>query len=317
MFPDELQTQELGISWSNAGAVGTRIDPFLFTHRIALYKSLVSASNIDGYFGEKNERNPLWGLAYQHQWQKSSGRLGTDGPTDAIDPDSAWSYGNFTLSVIPYLGAIAAKTVPDIHVLPPPRESRFDHAFGEDAAHRTVPAELIPAISDWQDYFEHVARVKHGDDDEPLRIALWKAHKTSLDVVAEKTADLSPLLYSQPELDFLTGWCRMVDMLAACAWRTDHDAMMDGGVDVLPERPLEREDVESNLEAFPDSVRSNIESVLGLAHMSKRRIGIMLWFWRRMMRTRRARDGASDILNTLFDAKASTSDRMRLLRLIF
>ncbi|MFL6141301.1 MAG: hypothetical protein ACJ72N_05430 [Labedaea sp.] len=42
-----------------------------------------------------------------------------------IDPDAPWGYGNYTLSVVPYLGAVAAGVVPELPVAAPPARSRF------------------------------------------------------------------------------------------------------------------------------------------------------------------------------------------------
>ena len=317
MYPDALQAQDLGRSWARARPVGAQTNPFSFIDRISLYKALTDATNLDGYFGEKNERNPLWGLAYQLQWQHSSGRLSIGDRSDAINPASPWGYGNFTLCVIPYLGAIAAGTVPDVALLASPSDSRFAYAYGADMASRTVPEALRPAVLDWQRYFEKVATVQPGDDDEPLRLLLWDAHKTSLDVVAEEVATLTPELYSETEVRFLSGWCRMVDLLAACARRTDHPAIMEGGIDVLPERPLTPSDIENGLKAFTETVQGNVRAVLDLASLSDSRLKTQLWVWRRMMRTRAARDRSEDILRSLLGEDTSLGTRLALLRLIF
>lgn len=38
-------------------------------------------------------------------------------------------------------------------------------------------------MTDWKAYFSLVQSARAGDDVEPLRMALWKAHKTCLDLV--------------------------------------------------------------------------------------------------------------------------------------
>lgn len=152
------------------------------------------------------------------------------------------------------------------------------------------------------------------DDDEPLRLLMWRSHKTSLDIAAENIMQISPKLYSAVEVKFLTGWCRMVDFLAAAAWRTDHPAIMEGGVDVLPSRPLKMSDIENKLIDLPDSVHDTTNSVLDLADLSEVRFQRGLKIWQRMMRKRAARDRADEILQTALGGEASAWQRLKLIR---
>lgn len=326
MYPRALSQQRLGQSWSAAKPVKGQIDPFMFLERVAVYKELMDATNINGLFGEYNETNPLWGLPYQLQWQYDSGRL-SDAVGDTqrdemeatahnIAADSPWSFGNYSLSIIPYLGAISAGLVPDVAILPPSVSSIFPHAYGIDSASRTVPPIFDQALSDWTQYFTKVAETHNGEDDEPLRILLWQAHKTSLDAVTATLSKVEQRLFSKNEQQFLDGWCKMVDMLAAAAWRTDHPAIIDGGIDVLPDRPLGKNDDISKFADFPEVVQGNINSVLRLARLSDARMHRALWIWRRMMRTRKARDDAKDILHILMDDTGSKLVKLKLLRLL-
>lgn len=327
MYPSTLSQQSLGQSWSAANPIQGQIDPFIFLDRVAVYKRLIDATNINGFFGDDNATNPLWGLPYQLQWQYDSGRL-SDVDRDVqhddmkatahnIAADSPWSFGNYSLSIIPYLGAISAGLVPDVAILPPPVSSIFPHAHGMDSSSRTIPPIFNQALADWTQYFTKVAEIQIGDDDEPLRILLWEAHKTSLDAVTETLSQVEQRLFSNNEQQFLSGWCRMVDLLAAAAWRTDHPAIMDGGIDVLPDRPLRKNDDSNKFADFPEVVKGNIHSVMSLARLSDARINRALWIWRRMMRTRKARDDAKDILHTLMDDTGSKLAKLGLLRLLF
>ena len=72
-------------------------------------------------------------------------------------------------------------------------------------------------------------------DTEPIRFALWEAHKASLEGLAEARTLLAGR-YAAPELAFFDGWVRMVDFLAAAAWRTDIEFMRSNALDALPER---------------------------------------------------------------------------------
>lgn len=139
MYPEALNTQKLAQPWARTVPIVGALDPFSFIHRVSLYKTLIDATNVDGYFGADNDANPLWGLVYQLEWQYSTGRLNISAAEDVIDPDSPWGFGNFTLSIIPYLGAIAAGLVDDVAILAPKTSSRFEYIRGPNQAERTVP----------------------------------------------------------------------------------------------------------------------------------------------------------------------------------
>lgn len=312
--PSALFEQDLGRSWQAASIDGNRLDPFLFSNRIFAYKMMIEATNTDLIFGADNASNPLWGLAYQLQWQYSSGRLGENMPTDRIDPDSPWAYGNFTLSIIPFLGAVAAGVVPDLSIAEPDTACRFEYAYGPDSQSRQVPLDLLPAISDWQSYFELVSSAQPGSDLEYLRMALWKAHKTCLDLVADTIKPIEAAIYSPLEIKFLKGWCRMVDFLWAAAWKTDHDSTIRSGIDVLPHRPLTAADAENDFRDFSANARDNVRSVLDLADLSNFKHEFGLRLWKRAMRTRKARDEVEDLLSVSFDENAPFRQRMRLLK---
>ena len=160
---------------------------------------------------------------FQHQWQFRTGRLGATARDDGrIDPDAPWGYGNYVLSVVPWLGAVEAGTVPDLELAGPAGPVPVLRVRPCGAG---VPIALVPGVADWRAYFALVAATPPGADDEPLRSALWKAHKTCLDVVAARVARLTATAYTDEEMAFLRGWCRMVDFLWAAAWRTDFDSM--------------------------------------------------------------------------------------------
>jgi len=85
---------------------------------MAAYRRLIDATNAGGLFGADNRHNPLWAWTFQLQWQCRTGRLGVDTRADGtIDPDAPWAYGNYTLSVIPWLGTEQAGVVPPLETL--------------------------------------------------------------------------------------------------------------------------------------------------------------------------------------------------------
>ncbi|TCK24993.1 Leg1-related protein [Pseudonocardia endophytica] len=307
--------EDLHTVWTGAPELDGLLDPFRFDHRMAAYRTMIDRTNRDGLFGADNRRNPLWGLMFQHQWQFRTGRLGATAQQDGrIDPDAPWGYGNYVLSVVPWLGAAEAGTVPELEPAGPPGPTRFRYAHSA----REVPPELAAGVADWRTYFALVARTPPGGDDEPLRSALWKAHKTCLDVVARDVATLSGTAYpdhSDTEITFLRGWCRMVDFLWAAAWRTDFDSMTGDGLDVLPERLLGPGDDEpGGARDLPRSIRRNVRTVIGLARTPDRRYALDLWLWTRVMRTRAARDRVLPLLDGVFHPRPDNrSERLRAL----
>ncbi len=305
--PAELVEFDLYEAWTGAEELTARFDPFRFSHRMAAYRRMIDATGAGGLFGADNRRNPLWAWLFQLQWQCRTGRLGTATHTDGrIDPDSAWGYGNYTLSVVPWLGAVAAGVVPRLEIADAPGTSRFRYVRGG-----VVPEELARGVADWRSFFALVGESPAVTDHEPFRLALWKAHKTCLDVVVAAIADIDPAPYARLELTFLRGWCRMVDYLGAAAWRTDFDFMTEHGLDVLPELLLEGH---ADLRALPNKVRRNVVNVVRLAGASPRRHALNLWLWRRIMRTRTARDDVLTLLDAMFNPKPhNAAARRRLL----
>lgn len=308
--PAELAGLDLHDAWAGAPELDGRFDPFRFADRMAAYRLLVDRTNPDGLFGADNRRNPLWGLMFQHQWQFRTGRLGATTRGDGlIDPDAPWGYGNYVLSVVPWLGAVAAGTVPGLELAGPPRTARFRYP----GSARDVPPALRAGVADWSAYFALVAGTPRDGDDEPLRFALWKAHKTCLDVVA---ADLArDAAGPGVETAFLRGWCRMVDYLWAAAWRTDFDSMTGDGLDVLPERLLgPGDDGPGGARDLPRTVRRNVRTVIGLAGASQRRHALNLRLWTRVMRTRAARDRVLPLLDAVFHPRPDNrAERVRAL----
>ncbi|MGH9035789.1 MAG: Leg1-related protein, partial [Acidimicrobiia bacterium] len=199
--PEELERLDLFAVWTGAEPLDEQFDPFRFDQRMAAYRLLIGVINGDGRFGGDNRRNPLWGLMFQHQWQYRTGRLGTGSREDGrIDPDAPWGYGNYALCVIPWLGAVDAGIVPDLPLAPPPTPSRFRYPSGGGTRPRHLPPEFAPGVEDWRAFFALVAASPPEADTEPLRLALWKAHKTCLDVVAERVAGIEAAPFSALEL---------------------------------------------------------------------------------------------------------------------
>jgi hypothetical protein len=310
-YPAELETLELFTVWSSLPPWSGQFDPFSFQQRMAAYRTLIEATNRRGQFGDDNRRNPLWALVFQYHWQYRSGRLGLHTHHDGrIDPDAPWGYGNYTLCVIPWLAAASTGLVPDQPVLPPPGPSRFDYPSGGGGRPLRLPEPLGAGIEDWRRFFG-AAGVSDPDDDEPVRLALWKAHKTCLDVVARRLATIDAGSFAPAETTFLRGWCRMVDYLWAAAWRTDFDFTVTHGLEVLPDRLLD--DHPDGQVDLPRRVIRNVRTVTRLGRTPAWRHRLNLTLWRRAMRSRQARDDVLAMLDAVFNPNpANAAARRRL-----
>ena len=301
-----ISTLPIADSWTSP-ELGEVFDPFVFEHRMASYRHLIEATNVGKRFGEDNIDNPLWGLPFQHQWQRDSGRLSTplgDGNTNHVDPDAAWGYGNYTLCVIPWLGAVHNDLAPSLPIAPPKTSSRF--LYVEDGV---VPRNLQGALAAWKEYFQLAADAAVTTD--RLRERMWHAHKQSLDAAAQVIGSIPATHEADTEIAFLRGWCRMVDYLWAANWRTDLDFIIEHGLDVLPEEPL----TPSSLNNLDPEMRSGVDSVIELAQKSPRRADFELRLWRRAMRTDQARAEVVELLDAVFNPSSENrSDRLRLLR---
>lgn len=307
--------------WPSLPHLDGRVDPFSFRQRMALFARLIEATSRDGRFGPEGEANPFWGYVFQTHWQWRSGRyrLSTDDNAidpddDAIDPDSLWCHGNYTLSVIPYLAAVRAGLAPgDLAIMPPPASSVRYAGGGGSTGPISVPPDMEPAVRAW-DAFMVTLGTWRGRDTEPIRFALWDAHKASLEGLAEaRTLLAGP--YAATELTFFDGWVRMVDFLAAAAWRTDIEFMRSNALDALPERMLRADDVPGRIPDMDASINANLASMVALMSQSDRRFALSLWLWRRAMRTRKARDEVLEMLAAQFaPTKDNAAARRRLLR---
>jgi hypothetical protein len=309
--PAELAELDLFEMWAAAEDIRDRFDPFLFSQRMAAYRTLIDVTNHSGLFGPDNRHNPLWGLMFQHQWQYRTGRLGaTSLQTGRIDPDAAWGYGNYALSVLPWLGAMSAGVVPTTEIAAPPVPARFDYVT-ED---QRVPTEFHQGVEDWRGFFVLVTTDRGDGDLEAVQLALWKAHKSCLDAVAERIATIDPAPNHELELTFLQGWCRMVDYLWAAAWPTDFAFTTANGLDVLPERLLHRAE---DLAELPGKVRRNVRNIIRLARMPAWQYNLRLRLWKRAMRTREARQQVVPMLDAVFNPQpANAAERRKLIRFL-
>lgn len=271
-----------------------RCDPFSVSDRMGLYRLLVERCNPHGGLGTDDRMSPFWGYASQLAWQHRSGRLGA-ASSDAIAPASWWGVCNHALCVVPYAAAMELGAVPTLV---------FEH---RGAAVAPVAAEHARSMDRWCHAIGAMIALRPGDDVEPVRFAVWRAHLTSIETavrVHRNAFDAMPAA----ERRFASGWVRMVDLFGACAMRTDL-ARLSGGDGSLPPRVL----ADDRVDDLSRHERSTIRRVFALADRPRWRWALELKVWRRMMRTRPARDDSEGVLATLL-GKAAGRERIRALR---
>ena len=272
-------------------AARTTCDPHDAGVRLALYRLLVERGNPRGALGAHDELSPFWGYASQLAWQRRSGRLG--GPGDTIDPTSWWGVCNYALSVVPYLAAAQLDMVPALP-LPP------------------APAIHDRSLASWRDAHGIMRRLAPGDDHDPLRLAVWRAHLESIETAVRTHAAAHRALPSG-ERRFARGWVRMVELFGCAGWRTDLERLAEQGGGALPPRILGDDDA---LADFTRPERATARRVIALGLRPPWRWQLETGMWRRMMRTRAARADAETLLAGLFGrGREAWPIRARALRL--
>jgi hypothetical protein len=303
--------------WAELPQMEGSVDPFSYRERMAVYKALIQGMNATGVFGAENEWNVFWGYVFQLDWQRVSGRLTLKDTSEGrIDPNSMWGYGNYTLSVIPYIAAAQVGIVPEIELLPPSDKSEVEYPVGGGRAGAyKIPAIFEEALQVWREFFQFALAFEPGRDIEPIRARQWKAHHRSLTAAEAGIRVLGTRYSSRDELDFLIGWIRMVDFLGSAAWRTDLIYMLENGIGTLPMRQITDTDVPGKIADMDQRVNNNVRNIIGLTRQSKRRFDFNLYLWKRAMRTRQARDEVLPMLDATFNpSPQNVKERRRLLR---
>ena len=213
--------------------------------------------------------SPFWGYDAQLAWQHASGRLGEG---DTIASSSWWGACNFALCIVPYAAAMEHDLVP--------REPLDVSAYG-------------PVMHHWHGAFHRMHSLEPGDDLEPLRFAVWRAHLASITLAVERHEAQRARLPAA-EQRFARGWIRMVDLFGAAALRTD--------LDYLTPRPasLPSHILDGAFDDLPRYERSTARRVIALGDRPAWRWPVELAMWKRMMRTRGARDQLDAVMIDLF-----------------
>ncbi len=277
-------------------------DPASVLGRMALYRLLVERCGEPGAFGAGDALSPFWGYASQLAWQQRSGRLarpegGGTPPGDRIDSTSWWGACNYALCVVPYVAGIQLGAVPPLRFPP-------DHADGEISRYPD-------ALSRWRDAIRRMQKLRPGGDTDSLRLMIWAAHLASTRT-ATRIHGSKLRAMSGAEQRFAQGWVRMVDLFAAAGLRTDLAYLAERGSGALPSRQLRASDADGAFADLPRAEQSAARRVIALGDRPWWRWSVDRSIWRRIMRTRAAREDAQAILSGMF-GRGRTAWRSRAL----
>ena len=218
------------------GKATTKIDPFKFTHRMALGKYLIENTGGEAVWGPKLLKHWFWGYLAQLDWQRRSGRFehpsewGKTNETelvfesDDISEKSWWGFMNIEFSIAVYFGAAEAGLVPKCSL-----------------CNKSVEDNLgfQKCVQLWKEFFmtEHKAFIKVYQE-KGSRVTfyqkLWSVHTAIISNGVACAKDLEAHLPPE-DLNFGLGWCNMVELLAAMNWTLiSLESLMKFGNGYLP-----------------------------------------------------------------------------------
>jgi len=293
---------------SSASSTTLQVDGHSFKGRMAVLKYLICDIESVDLWGINREWHWLWGYASQLDWQHRSGRLavgqeaGDD--TDVISTNSWWNYMNFCFSICILLGAHRSGVLDGVD------DIQLDPASQELVAN---DAAVQKCIASWQHLFEtayrdYVESMKSmtipskevGSARFQLQQQIWIAHtNVILYTIGDDSSNvtgMSPraakLLHKlpQPEQHFCLGWCRMVEIIAACTFPTDLVSLKQDGAGFLPRQVVTLACLEKwqslPVLSSPESRRMHsVEVTHKLLLSSSASLHRMASFWQRVVRT--------------------------------
>ncbi|XP_004674165.1 PREDICTED: protein LEG1 homolog [Condylura cristata] len=195
------------------------IDPWTYFDRIGAYKILINnTAKFFERFAAGGEQNILWGLALQHGWQYSSGRLadpkqmthcGYESNRLCISVDSWWADINYFLCVLPFLAAVDSGIMgisSDQVLFLPPLVEQTKFCFNLSSCQSSHP-ELMRK---WNVFYQHLQSPFRSFDD--LLKYYWDAHTSTLQDTY-RTFDDRIQCYSKPERYFERNWLLLLQYL--------------------------------------------------------------------------------------------------------
>ncbi|KAM9676048.1 protein LEG1 homolog [Dama dama] len=282
------------------------IDPWVYPKRMGMYKILLNkTASYFEKFAPDNEQNFLWGLALQHGWQFTSGRLvdptqTTDcgyesGDRLCISVDSWWADLNYFLCALPFLAAVDAGIMgisSDQVLLVPPPKDQTKFCLSASSCQLSYPSSMRK----WNALYKHLQSPSSSFED--LLKYMWEAHVSTLNDGYKIFEDRFEY-YSKPEAGFGKDWSVFVDYVAAANFPTIFSTV-SAFQKALPPRVLVDGDRAPFISDFTD-VQNIVLLGLNLVGEVDRATGsLSLTLWKILMKTQAAKTLLLKFLEAVF-----------------
>lgn len=221
------------------------VDPYLFSHRMALGKYLIENTGGTQIWGEHYEQHWFWAYLAQLDWQRRSGRFedpatwdedevyqwnANNPEKDVISEQSWWGYMNSMFIVATYLGAAEAGVVPRVQL-------KRNNLFSKDPA-------FLQCVDIWKEFWsgphpkflEKTKTCSKLDNNAILFSHIWETHSNIMNASINSSFAIA-LCNRLPRDDrrIGLGWCNMVELLASMNYFVlTLDALYDVGGGFLP-----------------------------------------------------------------------------------
>ena len=235
------------------------IDPWLYLHRLGLYRILIETTTpLMPFCSTSNASNILFALPSQFGWQFESNRLFTNGSLN-ISLNSWWASANYYLSVIPFLAAI------DVGLIryEPFRIVQYENFCSTS---RDCSQQAPKAMRQWRRFFQGLQRSAKIIDNRMIDLhylgPMWSAYKGSIDEALPLVASKLSFLPSDVERLFGHGWARLISLIAMTRKNTNLYETIKNQRSFLPRRMLLESDRQRKSNGLPELVNQSLDFLL-------------------------------------------------------
>lgn len=273
------------------------IDPWLYSHRLGLYKILISTTNpLMPFCSISNASNILFGLPSQFGWQYKSNRLFSNGTLN-ISVSSWWASGNYYLSVVPFLAAVDAGLISQQNFRIIRREN---FCINQIECSQQAPN----AMKQWRKFFARLQRIKTNFNDESLDQdylgPLWRAYKASIDEALPIIQAKFDGLPSNLERLFAYGWSHLLNLIAMTRKNTNLYETLKNQRRFLPHRLLRETDRNNFSTDLSSTVMQSLEVLFTFRY---ERLSTIEKFWQKLTCNYQGRIYCQRILELLAKSK--------------
>ena len=316
-----LDTQSITLQLGPLDSKGrVEVDPWNYTHRLTLYKTLVY--RVDHCLYDKDEEkfgNPVWGLPLQHGWQYFSGRLCTKDQQVRLEPTCWWACANYFFSVYPYLGAVGAGVAPPIAPSLPP-----DYSNNSKWCTSYESCENVTSVKLWKAYFETVRDTRNNcssssraANDDPIFDSLiqayWDSHTSTILSTEQCSEHLSTL--TVPEREFALDWSNVVQFIGPSEFDVNYTMTSVMQSEILPLRMFRENDTIGHVADFSKTVNEGTRLLKLLKNMNDDSKGELLHIYERAMCTSKAREAMRNVMSEFASSVIHTTED--LIRILF